>query len=134
MKKITVLIISLMAIATSGFAEKIVLDNQTTFPNKDQKSKIAVQFANSVKEVQEGNQALMNGSQLNQNAMQVLTQNGKINLNTPSQAQYFRVLVWSKGDGQPDLVTNWVDIVPKKTYKLEKDHLVPTVLMAGTGC
>lgn len=48
--------------------------------------------------------------------------------------EYFRVLVWSDGKSEPDLLTNGVDVVPNKTYTVRDDLLVPAVLMAGTGC
>lgn len=132
MKKITLFILSLLVIAATGFADIIVLDNQTSYPKEN--SKMAVQWASTAKEVQEANQALMHGSKMNTGAMHILTQSGKIKLNIPASAEFFRVLVWTKGKGDPDLHTNWVDIVPNKTYTLTDDLLVPCVLMPGTGC
>ena len=76
----------------------------------------------------------MHGVQLNPQTLQVLTRSGTIQLSVPKKAEYFRVVAWSKGEGEPDLLTNWVDIVPNKVYTLQTDHLVPTVLMIGTGC
>jgi hypothetical protein len=134
MKKIMLFCLSILAVATTGFADNLVLENQTSYPAKNQKTKIAVQWATSAKEVEEGNHAALNGLKLNPNSLQTLNQSGKINLNIPSKAEYFRVLVWSKGEGNPDLLTNWVEVVPNKTYTLKADHLVPSVLMAGTGC
>lgn len=134
MKKIALFFLSLITIATTGFAENLTLENETSYPLKNQNSKIAVQWAKSAKEVQEENHALMYGSKLNADALQLLTQKGKINLSIPKKAEYFRVLVWSKGEGDPDLHTNWVDVVPNKTYTLKADQLVPTVLMLGSGC
>ena len=131
MKKITIFFLSLLVVAT-GFTENLVLENQTSYPNK--KSKIAVQWANSGKEVDEGNNAMISGSKLNSDSLQVLTQSGKTTLTIPKNAEYFRILAWSKSEGDPDLLTNWVDIVPNKTYTLKQDHLVPSVLMLGTGC
>ncbi|MES2198884.1 MAG: hypothetical protein V4489_01780 [Chlamydiota bacterium] len=133
MKKTMLFFLSLLVTVT-GFTEDVVLANQTSYPSKDQKSKIAIQWATSAKEVDEANKALMYGSKLNQNSLQTLTQPGKINLTIPTNAEHFRVLVWSKDEENPDLVTNWVDIVPNKTYTLTEDLLVPTVLMLGTGC
>ena len=129
--KIKLFFLSLLVTVT-GFAENLVLKNQTSYPN--QKSKMAVQWATSAKEVDEGNNALIQGSKLNPDSLQVLTQPGKVNLSIPKKAEYFRILVWSKGEGDPDFHTNWVDIVPNKTYTLKADHLVPSVLMLGTGC
>ena len=131
MKKIILFFLSLFAI-TTGFAESLQLVNQTPYPLKN--SKIAVQWATSAKEVEECNNALMYGLKLNPGTLKVLTKSGKINLSIPKEAECFRVLVWSKGEGEPDLHTNWVDIVPDKTYTLKTDHLVPSVLMSGTGC
>ena len=134
MKRNVLFFLMLLATATSGFAENLVLENQTSFPIKNQKSKIAIQWATSAKEVDEANKAVIYGLKLNPETIQILTQSGKIDLSIPEKAEYFRVLVWSKGEGNPDFLTNWVDIVPNKTYTLNPDHLVPSVLMSGTGC
>lgn len=132
MKKILVFLLSLVAI--TGFAENIVLENRTSYPNKDQDSKIAIQWATSAKEVDEGNQASIHGLELNRNSIQVLKKSGKIDLKTPKKAEYFRIVAWSKKTSDPDFLTNWVEIEPNKTYVLEEDHLVPAVLILGTGC
>jgi hypothetical protein len=129
MKKI---MLFFLLLATTGFAENLVLENRTSYPN--QKSKIAIQWATSAKEVDEYNKAIMYGHKLNPATLQVLTQSGKITLNIPTNAEYFRVLAWSKDEENPDFHTNWVDVVPNKTYTLEKDQLVPSVLMSGSGC
>lgn len=134
MKKIALFFFSLLVVATTGFAENLVLENQTSYPAKNPNSKMAIQWASSGREVDDGNNAMINGAKLNSNSMQPLTKSGKVNLNIPKNAEYFRVLVWSKGEGNPDLLTNWVEVVPNKTYKLEADHLVPAVLMFGFGC
>ena len=134
MKKVMLFFLPLLVIATTGFAKNLVLENQTSYPLKNQKSKIAIQWASSAKEVEEGNNAFTQGLKLNSNTLKVLKQSGKINLSIPKTAEYFRVLVWSKGVGEPDLLTNWVDIVPNKIYILKADHLVPSVLMLGMGC
>ena len=134
MKKIALCFLCLCFIAATGFAENLTLDNQSTYPMKHQNSKMAVQWASSAKEIEEGNQALMHGSKLNPSTLQAITKPGKIKLSIPKNAEYFRVLTWSKGDGDPDFNTNWVNIVPNKTYTLEEDHLVPSVLMSGSGC
>lgn len=134
MKKIAVFFLTLLAVATTGFADQIVLENRTSYPMKNQKSKIAVQWASTAKEVDEANKALMYGTALKPDTVEVFNQTGKIKLSIPKKAEYFRVLAWSKAEGDPDLHTNWVEIVPNKTYTLEADHLVPAVLMSGTGC
>ncbi len=131
MKKI---VLFFLLVATTGFAENFILENQTSYPIKNPKSKVAIQWASSAKEVEESNRVLINGSKLNPETLQPLTQSGKVNLTIPKMAEYFRVLVWSKGIGEPDLLTNWVDIVPNKTYTLKTDQLIPSVLMAGSGC
>lgn len=133
LKKTIPFFLSLL-ITTVGFTENIVLENQTSYPVKNEKSKIAIQWATSVKEVQEGNNAFLYGSDLNQASVQVLTQSGTVSLVIPEKAEYFRVLVWSKEEKDPDLLTNWIDIVPNKTYTLKADYLVPAVLMSGSGC
>src|SRR3989339_165588 len=132
MNKIASFFLFLLVVTVSGFSENLVLENQTSYPNKDQKSKIAVQWAHSGNEVDEGNKAITNDTKINSERVQLLTQSGKISLSIPKDAEYFRVLVWSKEGSNPDLLTNWVDIVPGKTYTLKADHLVPSVLMLGT--
>lgn len=134
MKKIWLFFLSLLYVATTGYAENLVIENQTSYPVIIQKSRIAVQWANSAKEADEGNKALIYGTKLNPETLVDLSESGKVTLNVPEKAECFRVVVWSKGEGGPDLVTNWVDIVPNKSYTLHDDHLVPVVLMSGTGC
>lgn len=116
----------------AGFANPFVLQNNTSHPAKG--SKIALQWASSAKEVEMGNQALRSGSPLDPATLHTLGQTGKMRLTSPTSAKYFRVLVWSHGKGEPDLHTNWVELVPGKTYRLEADHLVPSVLLSGMGC
>ena len=133
MKKI-ILFFIFMLVATTGLADRIVLDNQASAETKNRQSKIAIQWANSAREAEESNNRIMQGLKLNANSLQVLTQSGKLNVSVPKKAAYFRVLVWSKGGEEPDLLTNWVNIIPNKTYTLNADHLVPVTLMSGTGC
>ncbi|MCC5016026.1 MULTISPECIES: hypothetical protein [unclassified Legionella] len=133
MKKIMTCFLSLI-VASVGFATTIVFDNKTTFPLKDQKSRIAVQWATTAKEMQKENKALIYGLKLNSDSLQIISQTGKSELDLPKNASHFRILVWSKGVGEPDLLTNWVSVVPNKTYTLEKDQLVPAALMSGVGC
>lgn len=133
MKKIITCFLFLL-IASTGFAANIVFDNKTTFPLKDQKSRIAVQWATTAKEMQKENKALIYGLKLNSDSLQIISQTGKIKLDIPKNASHFRILVWSKGEGAPDLLTNWVSVIPSKTYTLDKDQLVPAVLMSGVGC
>jgi hypothetical protein len=133
MKKIALFLLCLL-LTTTGFTANLVLDNQTSYPNKDQKSKIAIQWATSAKEMDDANNALMQGSKLDPKSFQMINQSGKTTLTIPPNAEYFRILAWSTADTDPDFVTNWVDVVPKKTYTVKADHLVPSVLMLGTGC
>jgi len=134
MKKMMLVLCALLVVARAGFAESFVFENQTIYPNKAQKSKIAIQWASSAQDVDEGNKAVTYGLKLNSTTVQLLAQAGKVNINIPDNAEHFRILVWSKGQKDPDFLTNWVDIVPNKTYTLTTDFLVPVVLMAGTGC
>src|SRR5262249_43853135 len=101
---------------------------------KNKNSKISIQWASSAKEVQENNQASLYGTELNPSTLQAIDKSGKMQLHIPSNAQYLRIVVWSKGEGEPDLLTNWVDVEPNKTYTLNADHLVPAVLISGAGC
>ncbi|MBS0603923.1 MAG: hypothetical protein JSS60_02680 [Verrucomicrobia bacterium] len=133
LQKSLFLVVALLLTA-GGFADNLFLENLTSYPQKDQNSKIAVQWANSAKDVEEGNQALVAGSKLSPKTMQFLTRSGKIEIAIPQKATYFRVLAWSKGSKEPDFHTNWVEIIPNKTYTLKDDLLVPSVLMAGMGC
>jgi hypothetical protein len=133
LQKSLLLVVALLLTA-SGFADNLFLENLTSHPQKNQNSKIAVQWANSAREVEEGNQALVFGLKLSPRTMQYLTRPGKIEMAIPQNAMYFRVLSWSKGSSEPDFHTNWVEIIPNKTYTLKDDLLVPTVLMSGMGC
>lgn len=59
----------------------------------------------------------------------------KATIAIPKDASYFRVLIW-EGSKQnlPDFLTNWVEIVPDKTYLLQKEHLTHFLLIQGMGC
>ena len=133
MKKI-LRFLGLFLISHAVFAENVILENQTPYPTQTPKSKIAVQWAASAQEVQESNEASVSGSQLKQGMLLPLTQSGKTTLNVPNNAMYFRVVVWSQGKDEPDFLTNWVDVVPNKTYVLKTDNLIPSVLILGAGC
>lgn len=117
-----------------GFAESIVINNQSSYPAKSSKSKMAIQWATSGKEVEENNNLVKNGLKLNLNTLQTFTQIGEISLEIPKKAEYFRIIVWSQDKIAPDFLTSWVDVVPNKIYTLTKKHLVPIALMSGTGC
>ncbi len=118
--------------ATTLFAESITLDNQTDYPTKQ--SKMAVQWANSAREVDAQNKALMMGEPVNKKSLQNIPKMGKTKLTVPKQAQQFRVLVWEQNQEEPEYSTNWIDITADKTYTLENDYLIPVVLMSGCGC
>ncbi len=133
MKK-TVLFFLLTLVVPTGFTESLMLNNQALNPTNNHKSTIAVQWATSAKEIEESNNRLQNEIKLNQDTLRVITQTGKNKLDIPQKAEYFRVLVWSKSTGTPEFITNWIDIELNKTYTLNKEHLVPFILMRGTGC
>lgn len=130
MKKIVFFLLFTFA----GFASDFVLDNQTSYPNAEAKSQIAIQWASSAKEVDEDNKALMDKTPVNKGSLQFLSQSGKITIQVPDAKQYFRMLAWSQEEILPDLSTNWIEVEANKTYTLTQDHLVPIVLMLGTGC
>lgn len=125
---------TLVLIAQTGLAHQIVLDNETNYPNNDRNVKIAIQWAVNAREMQIENRAITSGLPLDFKSLQVLNQSGKIAIDTPPHAEYFRVLVWSKGKNKPDLLTNWVGIVHKNKYILKQDQLIPASLVSGVGC
>lgn len=120
--------------ASAALADGIVLDNATNYPAKGTAGKIAVQWADSAEATQKANKTIINGSPLDLNSLMMLSQKGQIQLTPPNHAQYLRVVVWSTDKQEPDLLTNWVDIVPNKTYVVNQDQLVPAILMSGSGC
>lgn len=120
--------------ASVAVADSIVLDNKTNYPVKDKPGKMAVQWAASVETTQKANKTIFKGSTLDLSSLAMISQKGQIQLSSPNYARYFRVVVWSTGKQKPDLLTNWVAIVSNKTFILNQDQLVPTVLMAGAGC
>lgn len=124
----------MIIIPLTGFTESLILNNQTFNPMDDHRSKMAVQWANSAKDVEADNLMLKQGEKLNPRELNVLTRSGKIKLNIPDKAGYFRVLMWSKGAKTPDFMTNWVDVESNKIYTLNKEHFTPSILMMGTGC
>lgn len=130
MKRMVAVFLTL--IAATGFAENVILENNTTYPTK--KSKMAIQWAYSGKDVDNANNASIQHLKLDPSTLQTLSQTRKNTIKVPDGAEYFRIVVWSKEEDNPDLLTNWVDIVPSKNYVLKQDHLVPAVLMVGVGC
>ncbi|KTD00787.1 hypothetical protein OQJ19_15040 [Fluoribacter gormanii] len=133
MNKISVYLY-LYLMASAALATPIVLDNKTNYPAKNNEGKIAIQWAASAEAIQERNRSIINGSKLDSRSLKTLSQKGQIELNLPNQAQYFRVVVWSTDQKEPDLLTNWVNIVPNKTYILNQDQLASAVLVSGAGC
>ena len=120
--------------AVAAFSDHFILENETSYPLQHEHSKMAIQWASSAKEVQEHNQSSIAGTKLNPETLQAIAKQGKTKLSIPKNAQYFRVVVWLKGEGSPALLTNWVELVPNKSYRLKSDHLIPAVLMSGMGC
>ena len=133
MKKILVFL-CLSFMASIVLANSIMLENKTNYPEKGRLGKIAVQWATSAKAVQNANKSMLNGTALNSSSLMLLNQKGKIQLSSPNNARYFRVVVWSSDKQKPDLLTNWVDINPNKTYVVDQSQLVPIVFMAVAGC
>lgn len=124
----------LFSMTSVALAEKIVIDNKTNYPEINSPGKIAVQWGASAEATQEANKTIINGSTLDPSSLMMLSQNGQITLATPNHAHYFRLVVWSTNKQDPDLLTNWVDIVPNKTYIVNQNQLVPAILMSGAGC
>lgn len=134
MNKVILFFFSLL-FTSAVFANGFVLNNQLANPPSNKKFRIAIQWASSAKEVKKYNIAIKHGEKLNPRSLQMLAGLGKVNIATPKNMEYFRVLVWSKGKGeQPDLLTNWVDIISNKTYTLNENQLTSLALMAGMGC
>ena len=116
------------------FANSIVLDNKTDYPKNDKFGKIAVEWAASAKAIEKANKNILNGKSINSNSLTMLTQKGRVELSSPNNAKYFRLVVWSNDKQEPGLLTNWVYITPNKTYVVNQKQLVPKVLLSGTGC
>lgn len=134
MNKVVLVFFSLL-FANVGFADGFVLNNQVANPASNNKFRIAIQWASSAKEVKEYNNRIKQRAKLNPSSLQILARVSKINVDIPKNMEYFRVLVWSNSVGeQPDLLTNWVDIIPNKTYTLNEDKLTSLALMSGMGC
>nr|HAT8715424.1 hypothetical protein [Legionella jordanis] len=120
--------------ASVVFAHSIVLENKTNYPEKGRLGQIAVQWATSARAVQKANNSMLKGAALSANSLILLNQKGKIQLSSPNNARYFRLIAWSSDKPDPDLITNWVGITPNKTYVVNQNQLVPLILMAGSGC
>lgn len=129
MKKVA-LYMFLLLFAKAGFADSFLLNNQITNNN----FKIAIQWASSAGEIKDYNNQIKQGEKINPSSVKFLTGLGKTRIDIPKNREYFRVLVWSKESARPDLLTNWVDAIPNKTYTLNKDLLNPIILVSGMGC
>ena len=86
---------------TTLFAESITLDNQTAYPTKQ--SKMAVQWANSAREVDEDNKALMYGEKLNPDTCKPSLKQGKSN--SPSLKKHSNSACWSGRKALKSLIT-----------------------------
>jgi hypothetical protein len=117
----------LLFFTTTLFADRFILQNETSF------TKIAVQWATSARMVQESNEALMQGDPLSKKDL-YYPHEKKATITIPKNFAYFRVLIWQSKEKLPDLLTNWVEIVPDKTYQLKEENLTPVLLMNGMGC
>ncbi len=134
MNKVVLFFFSLL-FASVVFAHSFVLNNQVANSPDNNKFRFAIQWASSDKEVKEYNTRIKQGEKLNPRSLQILARVGKIKVAIPKNMEYFRVLVWSKDKGkQPDLLTNWVDIIPNKTYTFNEDQLTSLALMSSMGC
>lgn len=132
MTKIMMFIFAVLT--TCAFSDQFIFDNQTSYPSKSPKTKIAFQWATSAKQADERNKELLYGNKIDSESMQPISKIGKTKVTIPKNVLYFRVVAWTSQDPSPDHVTNWIDITPGKVYTLNTDQLVPTVLMAGSGC
>lgn len=112
---------------TTLAADHFTLDNETPY------RKIAIQWATSARMVQESNDAIMQGNPIVTADLYYLRQS-KETISIPKNATYFRVLIWNSAQNIPEFLTNWVELVPDKTYSLKKEHLTPLLLMNGMGC
>jgi len=130
----TLFLLATLVLLATGFADNVAIDNQTSHPSKERQSRIAVQWASSAQVVDDANKAMMSGKPLDMSQVQIIDKSGNVNLKIPKDAEHLRIIVWTKSSGEPDLVTNWVDVVPNKTYMIKTDHLIPVVLMPGSGC
>jgi hypothetical protein len=113
---------------TTLFAEHFTLQNATSFRD------IAIQWASSARMVQENNDSIMQRDSIPKKSLFYPRQN-KATISIPKNAAYFRVLIWEGlKKNLPDFLTNWVEIVPDKTYLLQKEHLTHFLLIQGMGC
>lgn len=133
MKKI-VISFFLCFINSLVFADTITIDNLSNYPSTTSTDKMMVQWATTAEATQKINETIINDQILDANAMTALTQKGKSQLTLPTDARYFRIMVWIGKAQGPDFLTNWVAIIPGKTYELQQNQLVPKIMMTGSGC
>jgi len=107
--------------------------DQMIFENKSSYSRIALEWATSAKVAQESNEALLQGEEIHPSKLYSIKKSySKITI--PANVSYFRVVVWNNLSNTPELLTNWVEIVPNKTYQLKNEHLTSALLLNGMGC
>lgn len=133
MKKILVYF-GLIFMTQIAFSNTIIIENKTNYPEKNKDEAIAVQWAVSANATENANRGILNAEGVNSNFFMLLTQKGKNQLALPNEARYFRIIVWFNNKQEPVLLTNWVDVVPEKTYVVNQNQLVHRVLMSGAGC
>jgi hypothetical protein len=111
--------------ATTLFADQMIFENKSSY------SKLALEWASSARVAQESNEALMQGDKPTK-LYSIKKPYSKITI--PPNASYFRVLAWETSSNTPELLTNWVEIIPGKTYELKDEHLTSSLLLNGMGC
>lgn len=114
-----------LCFTASLLADSFTLENKTSF------QKIAIQWASCARVAQESNDALLQG-ELPKGLYYPKKVTAKVKI--PSGASYFRLLVWESKEKNPTFLTNWVVIVPDKTYLIDDEHLTPILLLNGMGC
>jgi len=132
MKKSLLFILFVWNVVPS-WASSFIIDNQT----QHSQTKMTIQWAHSVKEIEDqkrSGQGIQSFKTLPFESQSLNSERGKATIIIPTKAEYFRILVWATHKNTPDFLTNWVDVVPNKTYTLETGHLVPVALMVGMGC
>lgn len=133
MKKI--IVYACLSLVTSvALGHSIVVNNETNYPIEGKLGKIAVEWAASNIEIQNANKAIMQGKSLAPSSLKQLTQIGKNRLSLPDTARYFRIVAWSSNQREPDLLTNWVEVMPNKIYTIKQDELSEAALIFGSGC
>ena len=78
MKK-SILFLLCIAIVSTSFAEHVVLNYVTLNTHPRQKIKVAIQWATTAKEIDENDNIIRQGFELNLKTLKILTKLGKIN-------------------------------------------------------